>query len=140
MNDCLFCKIVSGQIPAFKICEDDKYLAFLDISRFTEGHTLVIPKKHYSFIWDMEDVREFYAFSARVANHFRKLGCTFVDSASFGRRVPHAHYHLIPHSKDASDWEKALFAITELQTEVTRRLTKEQGTLVQQKFSMVTGQ
>lgn len=136
MENCLFCKIVKGGIPAYKIYENDKYLAFLDISRFTDGHTLIIPKKHYRFIWDIENVGEFYEFAVKVANHYRSLGYEFVDSASFGRMIPHAHYHLVPNKEDGNDWDKALDSIGALQRDPSRRLSKEMAEEILKKFSI----
>lgn len=137
MDDCLFCKIVAGTIPSYKIYEDDKYLAFLDISQFTEGHTIIIPKKHFRFIWDIENVGEFYEFAVKVANHYRELGYEFIDSASFGRLIPHAHYHLIPNKENGNgDWSKALSGIGELQKDVNRRLTPEKAATILAKFKL----
>ena len=60
MDDCIFCKIAKGEVSSFKIYEDDNYFAFLDISNFTPGHTLVIPKKHYRFVWDVENIEGYF--------------------------------------------------------------------------------
>ncbi len=60
MNDCIFCKIVSGDIPAHKIYEDEKYLAFIDIHPQTPGQVQVIPKEHYRWVWDMPNVGEYF--------------------------------------------------------------------------------
>lgn len=136
MEDCLFCKIVRGEIPSYKIYENEDFLAFLDISSFTDGHTLIIPKKHYRFIWDIENVGEYYEFAAKVANHYRKLGYEFVDSASFGRMIPHAHYHLVPNLQDGNDWDIALDAVGALQNDASRRLTKEKAQEVLKKFAI----
>jgi len=136
MDDCLFCKIVRGEIPAYKIYEDDKYLAFLDIAQFTEGHTIIIPKKHFRFIWDIENVGEFYEFAVKVANHYRSLGYEFIDSASFGRLIPHAHYHLIPNTEAGKDWNKALSGIGDLQKDESRRLTPERASKILAEFKL----
>lgn len=136
MEDCIFCKIVRGEIPSYKIYEDDKYLAFLDIARFVDGHTIVIPKKHCRFIWDIENVGEFYEFAVKIANHYRSLGYEFIDSASFGRLVPHAHYHLVPNKKDGNDWDKALESLSVLQKDAGRRLTPEQGADILARFKL----
>ncbi len=136
MDDCLFCKIVKGEVPSYKIYEDDNYLAFLDIAQFTEGHTIIIPKKHFRFIWDIDNVGEFYEFAVKVANHYRDLGYEFIDSASFGRLVPHAHYHLIPSKKEKNDWNQALESIGALQKDLSRRLTKEKAEEVLAKFKL----
>ena len=101
-SSCIFCKIVAGEVPAFKIYEDDSFLAFLDINPWVEGHTLVIPKKHYRWVWDMPEklVKEYFAVVAKIANHYRKvLGVEFVMSWIYGYDVPHAHIHLVPDAR-----------------------------------------
>lgn len=136
MDDCIFCKIVRGEIPAYKIHENEDFLAFLDISQFTDGHTLIIPKKHFRFIWDIENVGAFYEFAVKVANHFRKLGYEFVDSASFGRLVPHAHYHLVPNKEYGNDWNRALDSIGVMQKDLNRRLQPEKAKEIIAKFKL----
>lgn len=95
----IFLKIVSGEIPCYKIAEDDNYLAFLDINPLALGHTLVIPKKEVDYIFDMED--ELFSglmlFSKKVAVAVEKaVPCLRVGVAVIGLEVPHAHVHLIP--------------------------------------------
>lgn len=136
MDDCIFCKIVDGKIPAFKIAETDNFLAFLDICQFVEGHTLIIPKKHFRFIWDIDNVGEYYEFAVKIANHYRKIGYKYIDSASFGRMVPHAHYHLVPHNDEGSDWESAVEKLGEMQSDPNRRISKEKGELILKKFQL----
>ncbi len=138
MEDCIFCKIVNGDIPCNKIYEDDNYLAFLDISNFTEGHTLVIPKKHFQFVWDIEDISGYFKVVQKIANHFRNdLGFKYVDTLTFGRMIPHAHVHIVPHNSDNKDWEKALEGIGELQSSSSnRRLCAEEGERIANKFKL----
>lgn len=95
----IFTKIVNGEIPSYKITEDDKYLAFLDVNPNAKGHTLCIPKQEIDKIFDMED--ELYLglmkFSKRVAIALEKtVPCKRVGMAVVGLEVPHAHVHLIP--------------------------------------------
>lgn len=102
MEDCVFCKIVKGEIPAYKIYEDADFLAFLDIEPWVEGHTLVIPKKHYHWVWDVPpaEVGNYFAVAAKIANHFKKvLGTEFVMSFIYGYNVPHAHIQLFPDAR-----------------------------------------
>lgn len=99
MNDCVFCKIVKGEIPAYKIYEDADFLAFLDIEPWVEGHTLVIPKKHYHWVWDLpaRQTGEYFSVVSKVVNHYRKmLGIEFMMGWIYGYAVPHAHIHLMP--------------------------------------------
>lgn len=132
---CIFCKIISDQVPSFKIFENEKFLAFLDVSRFVEGHTLVIPKNHIEFIWDSQEIDELFSFAKLVADHYRQLGFQYVDSMTFGRKVPHAHIHLLPHNGEENDYKKALSALGAMQADSERRLKKEEGEAIVKKFS-----
>lgn len=95
----IFTKIVNGEIPAYKITEDDKYLAFLDVNPNAKGHTLCIPKQEIDKIFDMEE--EHYLglmkFSRKVAKALEKtVPCKRIGVAVIGLEVPHTHVHLIP--------------------------------------------
>jgi len=95
----IFTKIVNGEIPSYKIAEDDNYLAFLDVNPNAKGHTLCIPKQEIDKIFDMED--ELYLglmkFSKKIAIALEKtVPCKRVGMAVVGLEVPHAHVHLIP--------------------------------------------
>lgn len=95
----IFTKIVNGEIPAYKIAEDDKFLAFLDINPLAEGHTLVIPKQEIDYIFDIPDntLSEMMVFAKRVAKAIEKtIPCKRIGIAVVGLEVPHAHIHLIP--------------------------------------------
>ncbi|AWM13924.1 HIT family protein [Flavobacterium sp. NRK F10] len=95
----IFTKIINGEIPCYKVAEDDNYLAFLDINPNTQGHTLCIPKQEVDKIFDMEE--EHYmglmAFSRKVALALEKtIPCKRIGVAVVGLEVPHVHVHLIP--------------------------------------------
>ncbi|WP_119789273.1 HIT family protein [Flavobacterium anhuiense] len=95
----IFTKIVNGEIPAYKIAEDENYLAFLDVNPNAKGHTLCIPKQEIDKIFDMDD--ELYLglmkFSKKVAEALEKtVPCKRIGIAVVGLEVPHAHVHLIP--------------------------------------------
>jgi histidine triad (HIT) family protein len=99
MEASIFTKIVNGEIPAYKIAEDDRFLAFLDVFPTTKGHTLVIPKQQTDYIFDLDD--ELYlglmAFAKKVAAAIEKaVPCKRIGVAVVGLEVPHAHVHLIP--------------------------------------------
>ena len=97
MIDCIFCKIAKGDIPSMKVYEDDEFFAFLDIRPLNPGHTLVIPKKHYRWVWDVDNIGEYYEVVGKVANAIRKAFDTdWVVSTVFGEEVEHAHVWLIP--------------------------------------------
>lgn len=95
----IFSKIVTGEIPAYKVAENDDFLAFLDIFPLTEGHVLVIPKKEVDYLFDLDD--DTYAglqlFAKKVAIALKEaVPCPRVGVAVMGLDVPHAHIHLIP--------------------------------------------
>lgn len=100
----IFTKIIQGEIPAYKIAENDKFLAFLDVNPNAEGHTLCIPKKETDKIFDLDEntYNELMGFSRKVAMAIRKVTpCKRVGMAVVGLEVPHVHVHLIPLNKMA---------------------------------------
>ena len=95
----LFTKIVNGEIPSYKIAEDDNYYAFLDIFPLAKGHTLVIPKKEVDYLFDLDDntYLGLNAFAKKLAIALKKaVLCKKVGVVVLGLEVPHAHIHLIP--------------------------------------------
>ncbi|MGB0933839.1 MAG: HIT family protein [Lishizhenia sp.] len=95
----IFNKIINGEIPAYKVAENDEFLAFLDIAPLVEGHTLVIPKKETDFIFDIEDEQlgRFMQFAKIVARKMNTVfDCKRIGVSVIGLEVPHAHIHLIP--------------------------------------------
>ncbi len=95
----IFSRIVSGEIPAYKVAEDDRFLAFLDINPLAKGHTLVIPKKETDYIFDIEDreYQDLFLFAKKVALALDKsTKCERVGIAVIGLEVAHAHIHLVP--------------------------------------------
>ncbi|MGB9911277.1 MAG: HIT family protein [Microgenomates group bacterium] len=109
MKDCIFCKIVSGEILCWKIYEDKDFLAFLDINPFVDGHTLVIPKKHYQWVWQVPELGRYFEVVKKIAVHYQKVfQDEFVASLIWGTEVPHAHIHLLP-----SAYNLKLFALGE---------------------------
>ena len=95
----IFSRIVAGEIPCYKVAEDDRFFAFLDISPVSKGHTLVIPKQEVDYIFDLDDetYNGLMAFARRVARAMGEaIECKRVGVAVMGLEVPHAHVHLIP--------------------------------------------
>ena len=95
----IFTKIVQGEIPSYKIAEDEKYFAFLDINPNAKGHTLVIPKKEENKIFDLspEEYTGLMNFSYRVAKALEKtISCERIGMSVIGLEVPHVHVHLVP--------------------------------------------
>ncbi|CAN5880120.1 HIT family protein [soil metagenome] len=95
----IFTKIVKGHIPAHKVAEDDRFLAFLDVNPLVTGHTLVVPKEQVDYIFDLEEdqLADLHRFSQKVAQALKKaIPCNRIGVAVIGLEVPHAHIHLIP--------------------------------------------
>lgn len=95
----IFSRIIAGEIPCYKVAENDKFFAFLDINPLAKGHTLVVPKKETDYIFDIEDtdLGEMMVFAKKVAVAIRKtIPCVKVGVAVLGLEVPHAHIHLVP--------------------------------------------
>ena len=100
----IFSRIVKGEIPSYKIAEDDNYYAFLDINPLAEGHTLVIPKTEVDYLFDLdnETLAGLTLFSKRVAKAIEKaIPCKRIGVAVLGLEVPHAHIHLVPLNQES---------------------------------------
>lgn len=95
----IFTKIINGEIPAFKIAETEKFLAFLDVFPIARGHTLVIPKREVDYIFDLDtdEYRDLWSFAREVGRKVGKaMPCERVGISVIGLEVPHAHIHLVP--------------------------------------------
>lgn len=107
MNDCIFCKIINHELPCFKIYEDDLVLAFLNINPVTEGHTLIIPKKHYENVFDIEieSLERISAVSKKISLKMKEglnvdSITIFQSNGKIGEQeIMHYHMHLIPRRK-----------------------------------------
>jgi histidine triad (HIT) family protein len=128
----LFTKIVNGQIPAWKVAEDENFLAFLDIFPVAKGHTLVIPKKEVDYLFDLDN--ETYVglqlFAKKVAIGIQKaIPCQKVGVMVLGLEVPHAHIHLVPMQSEADllNFSKKLSFTKEEMAEITAAIAKEIG-------------
>ncbi len=98
----IFSKIIAGEIPCYKIAEEEDFFAFLDIRPLAKGHTLVIPKEEIDYIFDLEDdlLSSYMVFAKRVSRAIQKaVPCKRIGMAVVGLEVPHAHIHLIPINK-----------------------------------------
>lgn len=99
----IFSRIIAGEIPSYKVAEDDRFYAFLDINPVNWGHTLVVPKQETDYIFDLDDetLGGMMVFAKKVAAAIKKaIPCTKVGVAVLGLEVPHAHIHLIPIQKE----------------------------------------
>ena len=97
MEDCIFCKIANNDIACHKIFENESFLAFLDNRPFVEGHTLIIPKEHYRWVYDVPNFDKMWDFTHKVTNLIKEtLNPDYITYLTMGNEVPHAHIHLIP--------------------------------------------
>lgn len=104
MNDCVFCKIISKQIPAEIVYEDSEFLAFLDINPQSPGHTQVIPKKHFRWVWDVPNIAKYFEVVRKIAKAQQKAFNTdWILSKIVGDEVAHAHIWIFPNNKVKSD-------------------------------------
>src|SRR3989344_4622099 len=105
--NCIFCKIVAGEIPSHKVYEDDKFLAFLDIHPQSPGHTQVVPKDHYRWVWDLPvqagvpgNIGDYFRVAQKIALAQQKAFNTdFILSKIIGDEVPHAHIWIFPNTE-----------------------------------------
>ena len=99
MSDSIFTKIIKGEIPCYKIAEDDRFVAFLDVFPIKKGHTLVVPKVQIDYLFDLDDslLSDLMIFAKKVALKMqRAISCERIGIAVIGLEVPHAHIHLVP--------------------------------------------
>ncbi len=109
-DNCIFCKIVKREIPSYKVYEDDRFLAFLDIRPLSPGHTLVIPKEHYRWVWDVPEAGTYFEVVKKIALAQKKAFDTDeVFSKIIGEEVHHAHIWVFPNPEttkgDKGDFE-----------------------------------
>ena len=110
MTDCIFCKIVAGEIPSYKAYEDENFLAFFFVNPLAPGHVQVIPKQHYRWVWDLQNTGEYFEVVRKIALAQKKaFGVEMVRSQIYGEEVEHAHIWVWPQiTGDAKDFETNL--------------------------------
>ncbi len=103
--DCIFCKIMKGEIPSYKVYEDELFFGFLDIAPLSKGNTLLIPKKHYRWVNDVPEFGAYWEAARKIAQALeRSLGATSISYFTFGEEVPHAHIRIIPRYSDSDTY------------------------------------
>ena len=125
----IFSRIIAGEIPSYKVAEDENYYAFLDINPLTKGHTLVVPKKERDDIFDLDDqtLAGMMLFAKKVAGKIKQeIACSRVAVVVLGLEVPHAHIHLIPiKSENDVDFHREKLKLTpEEFEEIATKLSK----------------
>ena len=112
----IFSRIVAGEIPCYKVAENDKFFAFLDIAPLAKGHTLVIPKREVDYFYDLEDdeLGEMIVFAKSIAKKIKATtGCIKVATVVLGLEVPHAHIHLVPmNTENDVDFKREKLSLT----------------------------
>ena len=126
----IFTKIVNGEIPCYKVAEDEHHLAFLDVMPIAKGHTLVIPKKEVDLIFDLdeEEYKNLWAFAQKVAKKLKAaVPCVRVGVAVVWLEVPHAHIHLVPMNeiKDLNFMNERLKFTPEEYQEIQQEIVKQ---------------
>ena len=126
----IFSRIVNNEIPAYKVAEDENFLAFQDISPVTKGHTLVIPKKEFDYLFDLDDdlYTGLHLFAKRVAAGIKKaVNCKKVGVLVLGLEVPHAHLHLIPmqNESDVMNFSNPMKLEKQEFEEIRQKIAKE---------------
>lgn len=120
MTECIFCKIIEGEIPSFKVYEDDWVLSFADINPMAEGHTLIIPKRHVRNLWEIDEqsLIAVHLTSIRIIKAIRQslqptgVAALQLNGEGAGQEVDHYHLHLIPRLKDTPPLPVARWKIT----------------------------
>ena len=112
----IFSRIVAGEIPCYKVAENDRFFAFLDIAPLAKYHTLVIPKREVDYFYDLEDdeLREMMVFAKEIAKKIKATtSCTKVATVVLGLEVPHAHIHLVPmNTENDVDFKREKLSLT----------------------------
>ena len=126
----IFSRIIQGEIPCYKIAENDRFFAFLDINPLSKGHTLVVPKHETDYIFNIEDeeLGQMMVFAKQVAKAIEKaIPCKRIGVAVIGLEVPHAHIHLVPITCEGDlDFKKEHLKLTQEEfLEIQRKITAE---------------
>lgn len=125
----IFTRIIQGEIPCYKIAEDDRFFAFLDINPVSKGHTLVVPKQETDYIFNLDDetIGQMMVFAKKVAQKIEKaIPCKRIAVAVIGLEVPHAHIHLVPITQEGDlDFKKEHLKLTQEEfVEIQQRITQ----------------
>lgn len=103
--DCIFCKIVNGELPSYKVYEDNLFIGFLDIFPLSRGNTLLIPKKHYRWVNDIPEFGTYWETARKISKNMElQLGATSISYFTFGEEVPHAHIRIIPRYSESDTY------------------------------------
>ncbi len=125
----IFSRIINGEIPCYKVAENDRFFAFLDINPLMEGHTLVVPKHETDYIFNIDDdeLGQMMVFAKQIAKKIEKaIPCKRIAVAVIGLEVPHAHIHLVPITKEGDlDFKKEHLKLSQEEfLDIQKRITQ----------------
>ena len=127
MDNCIFCRIVAGRSPSYKVYEDDNFLGILDIYPRVKGHSLVFPKKHYRWVYDVPNFGKYWEAVLKLTKAIQKaMTPSFVTYVTHGLEVPHAHIHILPRTEGETSFvpEIKSFPKEEL-TQIAKKIYSE---------------
>ncbi len=126
MDTCIFCKIVTGKLPAYKVYENEQFIGFLDIFPRSKGHTLILPKKHYRWVYDVPEFGAYWETALRVTKGIQKaLTPKWVSYMTVGLIAPHAHIHIIPRWEESEVVPDAKKFSKETMHSIAKAISKE---------------
>lgn len=132
-TNCIFCSIVGGELPCHRVYEDERFLAFLDIRPLNAGHTLVVPKEHYRWTYDVPYFGEYFEAVKKIGLAIMKvLKAESFSMVTLGHEVPHAHVWIVPRFMDDGhdgviEWENVKVIPDETKAEIAASVRKELG-------------
>src|SRR3989338_7545418 len=126
MENCIFCQIVAGKSPCYKVYEDNLFIGFLDIYPHVEGHTLLIPKKHYRWVYDYPEFGRYWQTTLVVTRAIQKaLSPAFITYLTIGVDVAHAHIHILPRFGEFEVYQAVKNISKEKMEEIANKIYKE---------------
>lgn len=132
MENCIFCQIVEGKSPSFKVYEDELFYGFLDIFPRVKGHSLLVPKKHYYWVYDVPEFAEYWLAAQKLTRAIQKaMTPYFVTYVTHGLEVKHAHIHILPRTREETGFVPEIRRYTrEELTETAKLIYKEAQKLI----------
>lgn len=126
MENCIFCQIVAGKSTCHKVYEDEMFLGFLDIYPRSKGHTLLIPKKHYNWTYDVPEFGAYWLAVLKITKAVQKtLKPEFINYFTYGFHVSHAHIHIVPHYSQIGEKEDTFIAKEKEMSEIAKKIYEE---------------
>ena len=139
MEDCIFCKIIKGEIPSFKVYEDERTFAFADINPISKGHTLIVPKQHAKDLWEIseDNLVAVHRASKKIMDAMRRslspagVACLQLNGSAVNQVVPHYHLHLIPRSASEPELPMTTWELKEGDMEEIKKTAEEMVSMIE---------